>query len=74
VHRGRKADERFIGQYPGNDLTIGDEVIVDNEQFIRFHHAAVDHIAMIGDEAERVLRKMERAGKIPGPLDDLIKE
>jgi hypothetical protein len=58
VHRGRKADARFLQQYPGGDFSLGDEVSVDHMKFIRFHHATVDEVATVGDEAERVFQEI----------------
>jgi hypothetical protein len=72
VHRGRKADRRFLAQYPGNDVSLDDEVTVDSDKYIRFHHAVVDHIAMIGDEAERVLAELVRVGEVDNPVDYLV--
>jgi hypothetical protein len=59
VHRGQFADDRFLHDFPGVDYELDDEVVVDTDRFTRFHHAVVDHVASIGDEAERVAREID---------------
>lgn len=58
VHRGHRADQRFLDQYPGDEYGLGDEVSVDNRRFIRFHNALIDEVAVLGDEADRAFKEI----------------
>ncbi len=56
VHRGRRADEVFLSQYPGDDYLRGDLVRVSQPLFLRFHEASRHFVADVIQAARESAR------------------
>lgn len=57
VHRGRRADNVFLRQYPGDDYLRGDLVRVSQPMFFRFHEASRHFVADVIQAAREGIRR-----------------